>query len=164
MQYTTPLLFALAASASATTLPRSSDMGSWNVTLTKSSYANGYTSQSVNAIFVSESYHSPGLITNCKTEYNPNAEPKESSSCEPSANGFSYEYDGASKSASSFRTRIQTREARANETTAIKVQQNLAKPDPMTVFGDAPLELKVDDSVGRSFKGNAIFDVSSAIA
>jgi hypothetical protein len=34
----------------------------------------------------------------------------------------------------------------------------------MTVFGDAPLELQADDSVGRSFKGNAIFDVSSAIA
>jgi hypothetical protein len=82
---------ALAASVAA------SELGSWNVTLTKSSFVNGYQSESVNAIFVSDSYLSPGLITECKTVHDPNATPKDSSSCEPAANGFSYEYDGTSK-------------------------------------------------------------------
>jgi hypothetical protein len=156
MQPTT-ILLALAAIASA------SDMGSWNVTLTKSSFANGYSSQSVNAIFVSDSYPSPGLITNCKSEHNPTADPVESSSCEPAENGFSYEYDGASK----FERRGgcgKGEEMESNRTTAIKVQQNVEKPNPMTVFGNAPLEVKVDGAAGRSFKGNAIFDVTSAIA
>jgi hypothetical protein len=52
----------------------------------------------------------------------------------------------------------------ANKTTAIKVQQNVEKPNPMTVFGSGELELKVNDGAGRSFKGNAIFDVTSATA
>ena len=51
-----------------------------------------------------------------------------------------------------------------NERVAIKVQQNVQKPNPMTVFGSAPLELKVDGAAGRTFKGRAIFDVTSATA
>jgi hypothetical protein len=34
----------------------------------------------------------------------------------------------------------------------------------MTVFGSAPLELKVDSAAGRTSKGRAIFDVTSATA
>ena len=93
MHFTTAL-FALAASAASAS---ASDMGAWNVTLTRSSFANGYSSQSLNAIYVSDSYPSPGIITNCKSEHNPAADPVDSSSCEPVANGFSYEFDGASK-------------------------------------------------------------------
>jgi hypothetical protein len=93
MQFTTALL-ALAASAASAS---ASDMGSWNVTMEKSAYANGYFSYNVNAIYVSDSYPSPGVITNCKSVHNPTADPADTSSCEPAANGFSYEYSGTSK-------------------------------------------------------------------
>jgi hypothetical protein len=46
---------------------------------------------------------------------------------------------------------------------AVKVQQNVEKPNPMTVFGEAPLEL-VLEGVGKTAKGNAIFDATRAIA
>jgi hypothetical protein len=55
-------------------------------------------------------------------------------------------------------------EIETNERVVIKVQQNVQKPNNMTVFGSAQLEMKVDDSVGRNFKGRAIFDVTSATA
>jgi hypothetical protein len=43
------------------------------------------------------------LFQYCKKDYDPNVEgPKETSTCEPSANGFRYEYDGDSKSALLF--------------------------------------------------------------
>ncbi|RAR14307.1 hypothetical protein DDE83_002257 [Stemphylium lycopersici] len=132
MQFTIPLL-ALVASASAS-------MGSWNVTIEKYAYANGYSMQTVNAQFVSDSYLD-GLFSNCTTISNPVDPSTNIDACIPL--DFSYNYDG----------------------TTLKVQQNIQKPDPgVTVFGEAPLELKGADAVGRHFKGNAIFDVTRAIA
>jgi hypothetical protein len=100
MQFTTAL-FALAA---ATAANAASDLGTWNVTIITSSAANGYNSRTVLADFASDAYAdvTPDAYTGddvirivCKYEYIPNANPRETSSCEP--NTFSYEYDGASK-------------------------------------------------------------------
>jgi hypothetical protein len=53
----------------------------------------------------------------------------------------------------------------ANNKTAVKVQQNIEKPNPMTVFGEAPLtQTAQPGGAGRSYKGNAIFDATRAIA
>jgi hypothetical protein len=93
MQFTTAL-FALAAATAANA--QASDLGAWNVTIESSSFANGFKSRTVLADFVSDAYSGDDVIrTVCKYEYNPAADPKESSSCEP--NTFSYEYDGTSK-------------------------------------------------------------------
>jgi hypothetical protein len=52
-----------------------------------------------------------------------------------------------------------------NNKTAVKVQQNIEKPNPMTVFGEAPLTHTAQPGgAGRSYKGNAIFDATRAIA
>ncbi|KAG9196197.1 hypothetical protein G6011_01318 [Alternaria panax] len=137
MQFTTAL-FALAA---ATAANAASDLGAWNVTIESSGYANGFKSQTVLADFASDAYTGDDVIRAvCKYQYNPAADPKESSSCEP--NTFSYEYDG----------------------TTVKVQQNVEKPNPMTVFGEAPLELTIQPGSGRTSKGNAIFDATRAVA
>jgi hypothetical protein len=48
--------------------------------------------------------------------------------------------------------------------TAVKVQQNVEKPNPMTVFGEAPLSLTLQPGSGKTSKGNAIFDATRAIA
>lgn len=157
MQFTIPLL-ALVASASAS-------MGSWNVTIEKYAYANGYSMQTVNAQFVSDSYLD-GLFSNCTTISNPVDPSTNIDACIPL--DFSYNYDGTSKLP---HPSIQDSRAFGGEEmltvnlSALKVQQNIQKPDPgVTVFGEAPLELKGADAVGRHFKGNAIFDVTRAIA
>jgi hypothetical protein len=92
MQFTTAL-FALAA---ATAASAASDLGAWNVTITKSAYANGYETQTVLADFASDAYAGDNVIRSvCKYTSDPDANPKVTSSCEP--NTFSYEYDGQSK-------------------------------------------------------------------
>jgi hypothetical protein len=45
----------------------------------------------------------------------------------------------------------------------IKLRQGFKKPKPMTVFGDAPLDLLPDDDVGHC-RGSDIVDVTSATA
>ncbi|KAH6614350.1 hypothetical protein C7974DRAFT_380676 [Boeremia exigua] len=140
MQFTITL-FTLAAATAVNAANAASHLGAWNVTISKSAYANGYRSQTVLADFASDAYAGDDIIrTVCKYEYNPTADPKETKSCEP--NTFSYEYDG----------------------TTVKVQQNVEKPNPMTVFGEAPLELKLQAGSGKTAKGNAIFDATRAIA
>ena len=47
---------------------------------------------------------------------------------------------------------------------AIKLQQNVELPTKETVFGNAPLTLTASGTIGRSFKGNATVEVTSAIA
>ncbi|KAL1793533.1 hypothetical protein ACET3X_008515 [Alternaria dauci] len=137
MQFTTAL-FALAA---ATAVNAASDLGAFNVTIMTSSAANGWMSRTVLADFASDAYAGDDVIRAvCKYEYNPTANPRESSSCEP--NTFSYEYDSKT----------------------VKVQQVVEKPNPMTVFGESPLELVFVKGSARSYKGNAIFDATSAIA
>lgn len=92
MRFTTALL-SLAATASAAVLPRS-QLGSWDVSVSKSAYANGYNSQTVTAVYTSDSYPE-GVNKKCEYVFNPAAEgEKETSSCDE---GFWYEYDGASK-------------------------------------------------------------------
>ncbi|KAH8633183.1 hypothetical protein IG631_11817 [Alternaria alternata] len=139
MQFTTAL-FALAA---ATAANAASDLGAWNVTIESNSAANGWKSRTVLADFASDAYAGDDVIrTVCKYEFIPGADgAKETESCEP--NTFSYEYDG----------------------TTVKVQQNIEKPNPMTVFGEAPLTQTMQPGgASRSYKGNAIFDATRAIA
>ncbi|CAN9395681.1 unnamed protein product [Alternaria alternata] len=139
MQFTTAL-FALAA---ATAANAASDLGAWNVTIESNSAANGYRSRTVLADFASDAYAGDDVIrTVCKYEFIPGADgAKETESCEP--NTFSYEYDG----------------------TTVKVRQNIEKPNPMTVFGEAPLTQTMQPGGnGRGYKGNAIFDATRAIA
>lgn len=46
---------------------------------------------------------------------------------------------------------------------AIKLQQNVELPTQQTVFGEGELTT-TPDMVGRTFKGEAVVEVSSAIA
>ncbi|KAF1837867.1 hypothetical protein BDW02DRAFT_543046 [Decorospora gaudefroyi] len=96
------------------------------------------TEQTVSAQFVSDSYPS-GIFSECVYVY---ATQQEEEGC--SENGFGYEYDGET----------------------IKLEQVLQKPNPMTVFGEAALMLEVvDDGMEeKTYKGNAIVDVTRAIA
>lgn len=87
-----PLVLALSALSTAAVLPRS-DLGSWNVTIVKSAYANGYRSEVSTAVYTSESYPE-GVSAECRYVLNPAVRPAESSSCDE---GFSVEYDGKSK-------------------------------------------------------------------
>jgi hypothetical protein len=47
---------------------------------------------------------------------------------------------------------------------AVKVQQNIEKPQKMTVFGDAPLDIKNDGSIDGPYSGNVFIDADRAIA
>ena len=47
---------------------------------------------------------------------------------------------------------------------AVKVQQNIEKPNKMTVFGDAPLTLKKDESVDGVYSNGVFIDADRAIA
>lgn len=92
MRVSTSLL-ALAATASAAVLPRS-ELGSWDITVVKSTSASGYQSQTATAVYTSDSYPE-GVTKECKYEYNPRAEgEKETNECD---DGFSYEFDGQSE-------------------------------------------------------------------
>lgn len=93
MRFSTAL-FALAATATASVLPRS-ELGSWDVSVYKATSASGYQSQTVTAVYTSDSYPE-GVTSVCKYVNNPRAEgDKETSECDE---GFSYEYDGQSES------------------------------------------------------------------
>ncbi|KAH7357419.1 hypothetical protein BKA66DRAFT_245416 [Pyrenochaeta sp. MPI-SDFR-AT-0127] len=127
----------LATSSLAAVLPRS-QYGSWDVSVTKSAFANGFQSQTVSAVFTSDSYPE-GVTSTCSWVNNPANDPSETSSCDNAS--FSYEYDGQT----------------------ISLQQTVELPNQQTVFGSAALELK-SDAVGRTFKGEAKVDVTSAIA
>ncbi|KAH6625207.1 hypothetical protein C7974DRAFT_413739 [Boeremia exigua] len=138
MHFSTALLLALTASASAAVLPRS-QLGSWEFSLYRSAYASGYQSTIATAVYTSESYPE-GLRKECTHILNPFAEPIQTDKCDE---GFSYSYDGQT----------------------VSLSQVVQKPSAnTTVFGNAPLELKVADSVGRSWKGEATVEVSSATA
>lgn len=147
-------ILTLSASSLAAVVPRS-QYGAWDVAVSKSAYANGFKSQTVSAIFTSDSYPE-GIKSTCKYVYNPASEPKESSECDNEA--FSYQYDGQSK--------LPARSAEENGTdfcVAIKLQQVVDEPSKQTVFGNASLTLK-SDAVGRTFTGETTVDVTSAIA
>lgn len=81
----------LATSSLAAVLPRS-QYGSWDVSVSKSAYANGRKSETVTAVFTSDAYPE-GLTSTCKYELSPPA--AETSSCDNES--FSYAYDGSSK-------------------------------------------------------------------
>ncbi|CAO2649623.1 Nn.00g070080.m01.CDS01 [Neocucurbitaria sp. VM-36] len=137
MHFSTLTVLGLATTSLASVLPRS-QYGSWSVSVSKSAYANGFQSQTVSANFTSTSYPS-GIISTCKYENNPTKTPAESSSCDNEA--FEYTYDGQT----------------------IKLQQTVELPTPQTVFGSAPLTLKAT-GVGRTYTGEAVVDVTEAIA
>jgi len=46
----------------------------------------------------------------------------------------------------------------------VKVQQNIEKPNKMTVFGDAPLTLKKDESVDGVYSNGVFIDADHATA
>ncbi|KAF2823806.1 hypothetical protein CC86DRAFT_408827 [Ophiobolus disseminans] len=133
-----PLILALAAMSSASVLPRAQD-GSWAVAISSSAYANGFSSQKVTANYTSSAYPA-GIVSTCTEEYNPGNTPAATKGCDNEA--FKFEYDGQT----------------------IKLQQNIELPTAQTVFGEGSLELKISDSVGRTRSGEAVVEVTSAIA
>ena len=52
----------------------------------------------------------------------------------------------------------------ANYGIAVKVQQNIEKPNKMTVFGDAPLTLKKDESEEGVSSNGVFIDADRATA
>lgn len=92
MRYTTALL-ALAASASAAVLPRS-QLGSWDVKVAKSAYANGYQTETATAVYTSDSYPE-GVSKKCTFVSDPRvAGEKAGLTCDE---GFTYSFDGQSE-------------------------------------------------------------------
>ncbi|KAH6866578.1 hypothetical protein BKA58DRAFT_441579 [Alternaria rosae] len=132
---------ALFALATAATAANAKVYGKWNVTISQYALDFGYESQTVLADFVSDEYSGNNVIhTVCNYEYDPRKNPKETKSCDPPT--FAYEYDGET----------------------VKVQQNIEKPNKMTVFGDAPLTLENDGSVDGAYSGGVFIDADRAIA
>ncbi|KAI4918510.1 hypothetical protein J4E90_002895 [Alternaria incomplexa] len=131
-------LFALATAATAA---NAKVYGKWNVTISQYALDSGFKSQRLLADFVSDEYSGKDVIhTVCNYEYDPSKNPMESKSCDPPT--FDYEYDGE----------------------IVKVQQNIEKPNKMTVFGDAPLTLKKDESVDGVYSNGVFIDADRAIA
>ena len=93
MRFQSVSVLGLATSSLAAVLPRSAT-GSWDVTVSKSAYANGYQTQNVVANYTSDSYPE-GIVSSCSYVFNPTSTPQETSGCDNDA--FSYEYDGQSK-------------------------------------------------------------------
>ncbi|KAI4624809.1 uncharacterized protein J4E87_005289 [Alternaria ethzedia] len=132
---------ALFALATAATAANAKVYGKWNVTITQYALDSGFKSQRLLADFVSDEYSGKNVIhTICDYEYDPSRNPKESKTCNPPT--FDYEYDGET----------------------VKVQQNIEKPNKMTVFGDAPLTLKKDESVEGVSSNGVFIDADRAIA
>lgn len=159
MQFTAVLLAALSATSFASVLPRDDNMGAWNVTIKYAAYANGVKLTNVVAQFNSESYPL-NIVSTCKKEVNAAKDPITSESCDNDS--FSYEWDGKSKS--TFTAFLECEGVLANVCVAVKVQQNIDLPTKQTVFGSAPLNAVVSGPDGRTFKGNAIVQVTSATA
>lgn len=158
---------ALFALATAATAANAKVYGKWNVTISQYALDFGYESQTVLADFASDEYSGNNVIhTVCNYEYDPRKNPKETKSCDPPT--FAYEYDGESK----FMLLVMTSWSQgvicvgrnANMCIAVKVQQNIEKPNKMTVFGDAPLTLKNDGSVDGAYSGGVFIDADRAIA
>lgn len=90
MRFSTATVLGLAASATAAVLPRS-QLGSWTVSVSESSYANGYKTRSATAVYTSDSYPE-GITSTCSFVANPVA--TETDTCDE---GFTYTYDGTSE-------------------------------------------------------------------
>jgi hypothetical protein len=91
MRFSTATVLGLAASTFAAVLPRS-ELGSWAVSFSKASFANGLKSEDVTAVYTSDSYPE-GITSKCTYTYTPWETPEESNSCDE---GFTYSFDGQS--------------------------------------------------------------------
>ncbi|KAI4609480.1 hypothetical protein J4E83_008649 [Alternaria metachromatica] len=132
---------ALFALVTAATAANAKVYGKWNVTISQYALDSGFKSQRLLADFVSDEYSGKDVIhTVCNYEYDPSKNATESKSCDPPT--FDYEYDGET----------------------VKVQQNIEKPNKMTVFGDAPLTLKKDESVEGVYSNGVFIDADRATA
>ncbi|KAF2024908.1 hypothetical protein EK21DRAFT_93677 [Setomelanomma holmii] len=136
MHFTTPLLTLLASTSLAAVLPRSG-LGSWAVTINKASYANGYKSLDISAVYTSDSYPD-GISSSCSTVKPSAADPEQPRTCSA---GFEASYDGSS----------------------VSLQQTVELPINATVFGSGPIKLTTSGA-GRIYTGSATVEVTSATA
>ncbi|KAF2675974.1 hypothetical protein K458DRAFT_425062 [Lentithecium fluviatile CBS 122367] len=145
MRLTLFTTLSLAAATSAAVLPREdADMGSWDATYNVISAANGYKSTKLTAVY-SNSQLSEPITATCSYEYNPTADPKETSSCDPES--FSYSLG------------VENNDQVLSLTQTVELWG-----EQVTVFGDAPIIVSCASASGRSCSGETTVKVTKAIA
>ncbi|KAF2128409.1 hypothetical protein P153DRAFT_357764 [Dothidotthia symphoricarpi CBS 119687] len=137
MQFTLAALLSLSATTLAAAIPRSTT-GSWDVSVTRAGYANGYKSTTVSATYTNDNI-AEGITSTCTSVFNPAASPSASESCDNESFSYTYEDD------------------------VITLTQTVQLDEVTTVSGSAPLTLTLG-STGRSSSGSATVEATTAVA
>ncbi|KAF2636893.1 hypothetical protein P280DRAFT_143807 [Massarina eburnea CBS 473.64] len=161
MRFTIFAVPALAALTSAAAVKRA-DYGSWAVTYASSSYANGYSSRDVTAVYKNSDLNDT-ITATCNYSYNPATNPTTVSSCDPKGFQYSLGEDG-DNDASTFIPWREQSGMKANRKIAISLQQTVPLwGEQVTVYGEAKLDATCPDA-GKVCGATLEVPVTKAIA